>query len=281
MSKVRYLSSNELVETEDIGKEEESPTRKLKLCSCKRYGSAVCDYAVVVEILGKKIALSTSDSEKDATKFFHQCLDVIPCFWSPKVTSHAILSEIFDETILTRLVELIKEHGNTWSVAHMCVSLPLQENAMMLLLASDSFKHYFRSSVHPKKYRLLHLAVEQNSLVACKAIMRCSDRWLNMDPGLYAEDSDGNTPIDKAVSQSWACLEYLQQSQLYVQEAETTVKMTILESKVSLKLHDYDFYYMLWNCVTCFERLLCVFMCVCVFMCSCVCVCVCYLTMHL
>ena len=63
----------------------------------------------------------------------------------------------------------------------------------------------------PKKYRLLHLAVEQNSLVACKAIMRCSDRWLNMDPGLYAEDTNGNTPIDKAVlSQLWACLEYLQ-----------------------------------------------------------------------
>ena len=51
MSKVRCLSSNELVETKDIGKEEENPTRKLKLCSCKRFGSAVCDYAVVVIIL--------------------------------------------------------------------------------------------------------------------------------------------------------------------------------------------------------------------------------------
>ena len=248
MSKVRYLSSNELVETKDIGKKEENPTRKLKLCSCKRFGTTVCDYAVVVEILGKKIALSTSDSEEDATRFFHQCLDVISRFWSPKVTSHAILSEIFDETVMTQLVELIKAHGNTWSVAHMCVCLPLQENTIMLLLASDSFKHYFRSSVHPKKYCLLHLAVEQNSLVACKAIMRCSDRWLNMDPGLYAEDNDGNTPIDKAVlSQSWACLEYLQQSQLYVQEAETPAKrakMTTLESKVSLELYDYDFYYM-------------------------------------
>ena len=29
--------------------------------------------------------------------------------------------------------------------------------------------------------------------------MRCSDRWLNMDPGIYAEDTDGNTPIDKVV----------------------------------------------------------------------------------
>ena len=262
MSKVRHLSLSELFQTEDVGKEEENPTRKLKLCSRKTFGSAVCEYAVVVEILGKKIALWSSDSEEDATKFFLQCLDVIPCFWSPKVTSHANLTEIFDETILTQLVELIKEHGNTWSVAHMCVSLPLQENTMILLLASDSFKHYFRSSNHPKKYRLLHLAVEQNSLVACKAIMRCSDQWLNMDPGLYAEDTDGNTPISKAVlSQSWDCLEYLQQSQLYVQDEETTVKkakMTTLESKVSLELHDYDFHYILWNCVTCFMRLLCV-----------------------
>ena len=244
MAKVRYLS-DEMVKTEDldIGKEEENPTRKLKLCSCKRFGSTACDYAVVVEILGKKISLSTSDSEEDSRTFFLQCLDVIPCFWSPKVTSHAKLSEIFDDTVLTKLVELIQEHGNTWSVAHMCISLPLQEDTMMLLLASDSFKYYFKSNVHPKGYRLLHLAVEQNSLVACKAIMRCSDRWLNMDPGLYAEDEDGNTPIGKAMlSQSWACLEYLQQSQLYTQEAETTVKrakITTLESKVSLKLHDH------------------------------------------
>ena len=204
MSKVRCLSSNELVETKDIGKEEENPTRKFKLCSCKRFGSAVCDYAVVVIILllssftslgtgrrtqdAKKIALPTSDSEEYATKFFHQCLDcVIPCFWS-----------------------------------------------------RSQSKHYFRSSVHPKKYCLLHLAVEQNSLIACKAIMRCSDRWLNVDPGLYAEDTDGNTPIDKAVlSQLWVCLEYLQQSQLYVQDAETTVKkakMATLQSKISLEL---------------------------------------------
>ena len=78
--------------------------------------------------------------------------------------------------------------------------------------------------------------------------MRCSDRWLNMDPGIYAEDNDGNTPIDKAVlSQLWACLEYLQQSQLYVQDAEATVKkakMATLQSEISLELHDYDFHYM-------------------------------------
>ena len=107
---------------------------------------------------------------------------------------------------------------------------------MMILLASDSFKYHFCSTVHPKKYRLLHLAVEQNSLAACKAIMRCSDRWLNMDPGLYAKDSDGMTPFDKGVFlQSQACLEYLQESQLYVQSPANKPGMSTFESKVLLR----------------------------------------------
>ena len=236
MSKVRRLSSDEQITTEDIGKEEQNPTRILSLCSCKTFDRTVRhSYAVVVEILGNKIALLTSDNEDDARKFFYQCLNVIPCFWSPKVTS-----EIFNETMLTKLVELIKEHGSTWSVAHMCVSLPLQENTMILLLASDSFKHYFRSSNHPKKYRLLHLAVEQNSLVACKAIMRCSD--CKLDTGLHTDDADGNTPLEKALSsQSWACLEYLHN--IATEEAETTIKKPItitLESKVSADLEVCD-----------------------------------------
>ena len=247
MSKITYLSSDELVKTEDIGKEEENPTRTLKLCSCRKFGgnplwfgSTTChDYAVVVEILRKKIALLISNNEDEARTFFNQCFDVIPCFWSPKVISHANLSEIFDETILIKLVELIKQHGSSWSVAHMCVCLPLQEDTMMLLLASDSFKYYFCSDVHPKRYRLLHLAVEQKSLVACKAIMRCSDHWLHKDPGLYAEDADGNTPIEKALlSDSQACLEYLQQSQLYVEEIARVRKPETLDSKVFLETHD-------------------------------------------
>lgn len=245
MSKIRYLSSDEVIKTEDIGKEEENPTRKLKLCACKRFGSQFYeqfhhDYAVVVEILGKQIALLISDNEDEARTFFLQCLDVIPCFWSPKVPSVSKLAEIFDETVLSKLVELIKEHGSSWSAAHMCVSLPLQEDTMMLLLAGDPLKYYFQSTVHPKQYRLLHLAIEQNSLVACKAIMRCSDHWLNKDPGLYAEDVNGNTPIDNAVLlQSWVCLEYLQQSQLCIQDTGATVKMpkiAKLESKVSLEV---------------------------------------------
>ena len=245
MSKITYLSSDELTTTVDVGKEEENPTRKLKLCSCRRSGSVSSltwfgssrDYAVVVEILGKKIALAISDNEDEARTFFNQCLDVIPCFWSPKVVSQAKLSEIFNEAVLTQLVELIKTHGSNWSVAHMCVSLPLQENTMMLLLASDAFKHYFCSDIHPKKYRLLHLAVEQKSVVACKAIMRCSDHWLNKDPGLYAVDADGNTLVEKAVlSESKACLEYLLESQVYTQDEKPAAKrlaIAALDSKVS------------------------------------------------
>ena len=46
--------------------------------------AALSEYAVVVEIYipsGKEnSAIWTSDSEEDATKFFHQCLDVILCF---------------------------------------------------------------------------------------------------------------------------------------------------------------------------------------------------------
>ena len=95
MSKIKYLSPDEIIKTEEIGKEEENPTRKLKLCLCRRFGST--GYAVIVEVLGKIIALSISDNEDDTRTFFNLCLDVVPCFWSPKVPSLAKLSEIFDE----------------------------------------------------------------------------------------------------------------------------------------------------------------------------------------
>ena len=169
-------------------------------------------YCIVVEIKGDVIELYSSTDENDAESFMSISSEVIPCFWSPKVLSH--LPEIFSLKVLNKLVELMKEHGNTWSVAHICVSLPLPEDTMMILLASDTFKDHFTSVQHPKGYTLLHLAIEQNSLSACRAIMRCSDRWLYADPGFHIEDKDGLRPIQKAViSKSWACLEYLAQSQ--------------------------------------------------------------------
>lgn len=169
-------------------------------------------YCIVIEIKNEAIELYSSTDESDIKNVLSISCEVIPCFWSPKILSH--LSEIFTVKVLNKLVELMMEHGNTWSVAHMCVSLPLPENTMMILLASDSFKEYFTSVHHPKGYTLLHLAIEQNSLSACRAIMRCSDRWLSADPGFHIEDKDGVMPIQKAIiSKSWACLDYLVQSQ--------------------------------------------------------------------
>lgn len=169
-------------------------------------------YCIIVEIKDNVIELYSSTNENDAKSFMSISSEVIPCFWNPKVSSH--LTEIFTPKVLSKLVEQMKEHRKTWSVAHICVSLPLPEDTMMILLASDTFKDHFTSVQHPKGYTLLHLAIEQNSLSACRAIMRCSDLWLFADPGFHIEDKDGLRPIQKAViSKSWVCLEYLAQSQ--------------------------------------------------------------------
>ena len=172
----------------------------------------VVRYCITIDVKNEVIELYSSTDEKDVKSVLRTSCEVIPCFWCPKVLSH--LSEIFIVKVLTKLVKLMRECGDTWSVAHMCVSLPLSEDTMMILLASDSFKDHFTSVHHPKGYTLLHLAIEQNSLTACRAIMRCSDRWLSADPGFHIEDKDGVMPIQKAIiSKSWACLDYLVQSQ--------------------------------------------------------------------
>ena len=172
----------------------------------------VARYCIIIELKNEVIELYSSTDEKDAKSVLSTCCRIIPCFWSPKVLSH--LSEIFTVKVLNKLVELMREHSDTWSVAHMCVSLPLPEDTMMILLASDPFKDHFTSVQHPKGYTLLHLAIEQNSITACRAIMRCSDRWLSADLGFHIEDKDGVVPIQKAIiSKSWACLDYLVQSQ--------------------------------------------------------------------
>ena len=199
----------------------ENPVRKLMYSVYEGNKRKVTRYCVAIEVNGEVIELYSSADEKDAKDLISTCSEVIPCFWSPRVISH--LPRIFTVKVLNKLVELMKEHGNTWSVAHMCVSLPLPEDTMMILLASDSFKDHFTSVHHPKGYTLLHLAIEHNSLSACRAVMRCSDQWLSADPGFHIEDKDGVMPIQKAViSKSWACLEYLVQSQssAYIFEPE-------------------------------------------------------------
>jgi len=210
MAQVRRLAENDLEGTvsQEIGKEVNNPSRKLKLCTYAKRKDEYW-YRVVVEIQGEDIQVWDSKREEDARSYFYSSYDIFPRFWAPKFFSH--LTDIFTVKILAKLVEVMK---NNWSVAHMCVSLPLPEDTMVILLASDSFKDHFTSTHHPKRYTLLHLAVEMNSLSACRAIMRCSDHWLHKDPGLFVEDIEGVTPIQKAVvNKAWACLDYLAQSQ--------------------------------------------------------------------
>ncbi|XP_065899410.1 85/88 kDa calcium-independent phospholipase A2-like isoform X2 [Dysidea avara] len=210
MAQVRRLAEKDLEGTvsQEIGKEVNNPSRKLKLCTYAKRKDEYW-YRVVVEIQGEDIQIWDSKSEEDARSFFYSSYDIFPRFWSPRSLSH--LTDIFTDKVLAKLVEVMK---NSWSVAHMCVSLPLPEDTMMILLASDSFKDHFTSTHHPKGYTLLHLAVEINSATACRAIMRCSDQWLYKDPGLFVEDIEGVTPIQKAVVyKAWACLDYLAQSQ--------------------------------------------------------------------
>ena len=213
MSQVRTLKEKELTSTvsQEIGKEVENPRRKLKLCI---YAKRKEEYwhRVIVDIQGEEFQIFDFDDENKeiARKYFYFCYDIIPCFWSPRHLSH--LTDIFTVKVLTKLVELIERHGSAWSIAHMCVSLPLPEQTMLVLLTSDPFKDHFTSTCHPKGYTILHLAVELNSVSACRVIMKCGDQW----PGLcdkahdlHVKDIEGIVPIEKAiVYRTWACLDY-------------------------------------------------------------------------
>ena len=180
-------------------------------------------HRVIVDIQGEEIQIFDHKLEENAKKNFYSCCDIIPCFWSPRNLSH--LTDIFTVKVLTKLVELIEQHGNTWSIAHLCVSLPLPENTILVLLTSDPFKEHFTSICHPRGYTLLHLAVELNSVTACRAIMRCGDQWpgpCDKAPDLHVEDIEGIVPIQKAViCKAWTSLEYLVQSMSLQTEADS------------------------------------------------------------
>ena len=219
MTQVRTLRESELKSTltvsQEIGKETQNPLRKLKLCTYEKRKNEFW-YRVIVDIQGEEFQIFDFDnnSEESAKKYFYSCYDIIPCFWSPRSLSH--LTDVFTVKVLTKLVELIEQHGSTWSIAHMCVSLPLPEETMLVLLTSGPLKDHFTSTCHPKGYTILHLAVELNSVSACRAIMRCGDQWPGLCDkahNLHVEDLEGVVPIQKAiVCRAWACLDYFIQS---------------------------------------------------------------------
>ena len=216
MAQVRSLKESELklsTVSQEIGKEARNPLRKLKLCTYEKQKSDFW-YRVIVDIQEEKFQIFDNNNEENARNYFYSCCNIIPCFWSPRILSH--LADIFTVKVLTKLVKLIEQHGNTWSMAHMCVSLPLPEETMLVLLTSDLFKDHFTSTCHPKGYTILHLAVELNSVSACRAIMRCGDQWPELRDkahSLQVKDLEGLVPIQKAiVCKAWACVDYLVQS---------------------------------------------------------------------
>ena len=214
MEGVRRLSAKELDETDVVDKEYgpsiKDPVRRLKICSyMKCEDKAFLWFLIVVEVFTDEFQLLNTFKEAEARNLFRCCCNIMPCFWNVVDCMPAV----FSVEVLTKLVELIKEHGDTWSVAHMCISLSLPEKTMMILLTSDSFKEHFTSTHHPKGYTLLHLAIEQNSVSTCKIVMQCGDQ-LGEDPGILVEDNEKMLPLQLAISlNAKECVTFLRQSQ--------------------------------------------------------------------
>ena len=197
MEGVRCLSAKELEDTNVIYIEYrqcvKDSIRQLKLCCYKKHGNET--FLVIAQVCNGEFQLLNTFKEAEARNFFYLCCNIIPCFWNIEVC----VPVVFTIKVLTKLVALIKQHGDTWSVAHMCVSLPLPKKTMMILLTSDCFKDHFTSTHHPKGYTLLHLAIEQNSVSTCKAVMHCSD-IIDKDPGILVKDNEKLLPFQLAMS---------------------------------------------------------------------------------
>ena len=212
MLKVKILTDKELKSTfsQEIGRELRNPQRKLKLCTYEKRKDHYW-HRVIVDIQGEEFQIFDHKVEESARKYFYSSCDIIPCFWSPSDLSQ--LTDIFNVRVLTKLASLIEQHSISWSVVHMCLTLPLPEETTMMLLISDSFKEHFTSTHHPKGYTLLHLAIEQNSVSMCKIVMQCSD-ILGKDPGILVEDNDKMRPLQLAISLKVnECAAFLRQSQ--------------------------------------------------------------------
>ena len=212
MLKVKILTEKELKSTfsQEIGRELRNPQRKLKLCTYEKRKDHYW-HRVIVDIQGEEFQIFDHKVEESARKYFYSSCDIIPCFWSPSDLSQ--LTDIFTVRALTKLASLIEQHSISWSVVHMCLTLPLPEETTMMLLISDSFKEHFTSTHHPKGYTLLHLAIEQNSVSNCKIVMQCGDQ-LGEDPGILVEDNEKMLPLQLAISlNAKECVTFLRQSQ--------------------------------------------------------------------
>jgi len=210
------------------------PGRLLKLCRYKKEN--VHQFMMILEIKDEKFCLFNIRSKTDAQMLYDHCCNIIPHFWDAK----PCYSEVFTDKVLTKLVKLMKLYGNSWSVAHMCVSLPLPEDTMMILLASDSFKDHFTSTHHPKGYTLLHLAIEMNSVSACQAVMRCADEC-GLDPGFHVKDQDSLILIQRAnQSDSQKCLTFLMQSQSPCQSLYSSEKKLLSQFQRAIENKNSD-----------------------------------------
>ena len=214
MESVRCLSAKDfediMVHYVERGKDVKDPYRRLKLYCYKKHGNtAFFWFLVVLEISKEQFQLLNTFKKDEADDLFHLCCNIMPCFWS--VTT--CIPAVFTVEILMKLVDLIKQHKDTWSVAHMCVSLPLPEETMMILLTSDSFKDHFTSTHHPKGYTLFHLAVELKSVAKCRIILECSD-FLGQDPGIFVENNEKMSSFQLATSlNAKECVVFLMESQ--------------------------------------------------------------------
>ena len=214
MEGVKCLSAKDFkdinVDYVDHGIGVKDPDRRLKLYRYKKRGNAAFFwFLVVLEVSKEQFQLLNTFKEDEAENLFYLCCNIIPCFWSVA----ACIPAVFTVKVLTKLVDLIKQHKETWSVAHMCLSLPLPVTTMMELLISDSFRDHFTSTHHPKGYTLFHLAVELKSVAICKVILQCSD-FLGQDPGTFVENIEKMLPFQLAISlNAKECVAFLKQLQ--------------------------------------------------------------------
>ena len=158
MEGVRCLSAKELEdidalhEYKEYGHDAKDPARRLTLCCYKKRGNNAFYWFIVTVEVSRRVSIFNTFKEDEARRIFYLCCY---SFWS--VTT--CIPVVFTVKVLTKLMELIEQHDDSWSIAHMCVSLPLPEETMMTLLTSESFKDYFMSTHRPDPVMLCNTKI--------------------------------------------------------------------------------------------------------------------------